>query len=169
MQITFSFVVAIVCFPLVARAEIIQAPFGGQPIGLGDARVACGTPGGGWIVERSGHAVRPPASDDEIGEAVELKLATDVAACASTRAVITLVTTGRWPVFDPASVVFAADEGRFDARGRQLRGVAIALQGPGGIVSDVCPDPRLEANAEHCTWAVGPGLASDPGGVAFTW
>ena len=33
-----------------------------------------------------------------------------------------------------------------------------------GVSMDLCQDPKLEPNAEHCSFAVGHGLSADPTG-----
>jgi hypothetical protein len=42
-----------------ARAETLQAPWGGKPIPLGEARVPCGSPGGGWVFDDKARALVP--------------------------------------------------------------------------------------------------------------
>jgi hypothetical protein len=165
----FVFSSLVFLFPFVAAAETIQAPIGGKSISMGDARVACAPPGGGWIVETGGHSVRPPNTDEAIGHSVDLKVAPELAGCAMSKGTVTLVATARWPTFDASTFVFAADEGRLEGRGRRLKGVGIAWKTPTGAALDVCQNPDLEPNAEHCTWAVGHGLSTDPTMSALSW
>jgi hypothetical protein len=72
-------------FSRAARAETLQTAIGSKAIPLGEARVACAAPGGGWTIEPSSqlHAVRPPDSTDAVGTVVELKVAPNLAACST--------------------------------------------------------------------------------------
>src|SRR5688500_6931236 len=110
---------------LPGRAETLQAPVGGKAFSLGNARVGCSPPGGGRVLDTSGHFVRPPFLDDAVGKAVELKIAGDPSLCAKSTTTLALIAPGRWPYIDPTSV-FAVDESRVEARGRRLRGVGLA-------------------------------------------
>src|SRR4051794_22929770 len=94
-----SFVVAFLLFVRAARAETLQGPVGGKALPLGE-RVACAPPAGGWTLEREGRAVRPPAADDAIGKAVELRVAPLATGCGTGGAPVTLVTTARFPTID---------------------------------------------------------------------
>ena len=142
---------------------------GGKSISLGDARVACGAPGGGWTLEGNGHAVRPPTADTAIGHATDSKIAADAGGCASSKATLSLVVTAGWPVLDPASIVFAPDEARVELRGRRLKGMGIVWNTATGVAIDICQEPKLEPNAEHCSFAVGHGLSADPTGNTLAW
>src|SRR4051812_251744 len=79
---------ALLLISYVARAETLQAPVGGKSISLGDARVACGAPGGGWTLEGNGHALRPPTAETAIGHSTDLKIAADAGGCASSKATL---------------------------------------------------------------------------------
>jgi hypothetical protein len=152
-----------------ARAEVLQAPIAGEPIPIGEGRVACAAPAGGWTIEAAGRAVRPPASQDAIGQSVDLSVAKTAADCLHSTSSLTLVTTDRWPVFDPSSVVFAVDDGRLDAKGTKLRGVSVVWKsGPTSGV-DVCRDPKRDGGAVSCTWAVGRDASVDPTVTRFSW
>lgn len=152
-----------------ARAETIQAPVGGRAVWLGNARVGCGSPGGGWLLDASGHFVRPPVSNEAIGKLVELKIAADSARCPKSATVLTLVATGRWPVIDPTSIVFSPDEGRVDARGRGFRSLGLAWRSRTASGLEVCDSPKLEPNAEHCSWEVGHNVSASPDSGALSW
>ncbi len=152
-----------------ARAETLQAPIGGRPISLGDARVACDASVGGWSAEAGGHMLRPPSDADAIGEAVVLKIAPDASACADTTSTLTLVATARWPAFDLASLVFSPDDGRLDAKGHRLQGVSVVWSSDGDHGSDMCRDPTTEGGSQRCTWAVARGASADPKVTSFSW
>jgi hypothetical protein len=51
-----------------ARAETLQAPWGGKPIPLGEARVPCSSPGGGWVFDDKTRALVPPASAEAVAK-----------------------------------------------------------------------------------------------------
>jgi hypothetical protein len=148
--------------PRVASAETLQAPIGGKPIPLGNARVPCGAPTGGWVFDDKTQSLSPPTNVAAIGSLVELVIATSAAACANSKASLKLVATAPWPTIDPSSVVFAPDQASVDARGRGLSGVAIAWRNNTASGVDVCQSPRLEPNAEHCTWTVGHNMSATP-------
>lgn len=158
---------------LIARpsfAETLQAPIGGRSIWLGSARVGCSPPGGGWVLDASGHYLRPPLQEDAIGKAVELKIAADSSKCASGATQVTLVATGKWPQVDRSTVLFYADEARVEARGRNLRGLALSWRSRSASGLDVCHTPKLEPTAEHCSWnVVGQGLPANPQSGALAW
>jgi hypothetical protein len=157
---------------LIARpsfAETLQAPIGGRSLWLGSARVGCSPPGGGWVLDASGHYLRPPLQDDAIGKAVELKIAADSSKCASGATQVTLVATGKWPQVDRSTVLLYADEARVEARGRNLRGLALSWRSRSASGLDVCHTPKLEPTAEHCSWNVGQGLPANPQSGALAW
>ena len=70
---------ALLLVSLPGRAETLQAPIGAKSIWLGSARVGCSAPGGGWLLDASGHYLRPPVLVDAIGKAVVLKIASEAA------------------------------------------------------------------------------------------
>jgi hypothetical protein len=164
----FSAAIGVLAVPLVAHAETLQAPVGGKPIPLGDARVACSAANGGWALDDQTHSLRPPAEAAAIGTSVDLKIAASPAECAVSTTSLKLVATGPWPSLDPASVVFSPDQARVEARGRRLRGVALAWRNNTSSGVDICQVPKLEANAEHCTWSVGHNIPVTPGS-ALVW
>ena len=106
-----------------ARAETWKAPVGGKPVALGDGRVACAGTTGDWAIEEEGRAVRPPTRDDAVGGAVDVKVAPSPAACPTSASTLTLVTTGRWPVVEGATLF--VDDARVEIAGHGLRGVRV--------------------------------------------
>ncbi len=146
-----------------ARAETLQAPYGGKPIPFGEARVPCGSPGGGWLFDEKTRTLVPPASAAAVGSTVALRIAPTAANCATSTASLELVTTGTWPSIDPASIVFSPDQAFIEARGRRLTGVSVAWRSSAASGIDVCQSPKLEPNAEHCTWTVGHDISTTPG------
>src|SRR5690348_15761268 len=79
---------------VLARAETLEAPVGGKPISLGHGRIACDKPAGGWSIVGTGLAVEPPDGEQALGQAVNLRVATERAACATTNESVTLVAIG---------------------------------------------------------------------------
>lgn len=152
----------------IARAETLQAPVGGKAISLLD-RVACAPAAGGWMLERDGHAVRPPSTPDAIGQSVALRVAPNAAACAASGSAVTLLTTAHWPTIDPASIVVHVDEARAELRGKRLKGVRVVAQGGGVRSDDLCVEPRVEAQNEVCTFAISRRLPASPTALTMTW
>jgi hypothetical protein len=152
-----------------ARAEVVQAPISGKALFLGDARVLCEAPSGGWIGDAAGRSVRPPRASEAVGQAVEVKVAADPAACASAPQTVSLLATERWPAFDPGSVVFAPDEGRLELRGRRLRGMQVAWKNAAAGGADVCRAPVPEGDGERCTFAVARGASADRAATSLSF
>ena len=151
-----------------AQAEALQAPTGGKPLPIGDGRVAC-APSGGWGVEGEGKLVRPPTGDEAIGSATEVKIAPNVAACASTTMTVTLIATGRWPSIDAGGATIAVDEGRLDVRGKRLKGVRFEWSTGQASGGDACTDPKLEGATETCGVVVPRDLPASATAIAIRW
>ncbi len=167
-----ALVAALLCLGRVARAETLEAPVGGKPVSLGEARVACVVTAGGWRTEPGGHAVRPPTADTAVGNIVELRVApsfTDCARGATATAAVRLIATAAWPTFDPSSFTLALDEGRLEARGHGLHGVLITWPAETGRASDTCRDLKAEGGVETCTWGVPKTLPADPSATPLRW
>jgi hypothetical protein len=150
-----------------ARAETWEAPIGGKALPVGDGRIACPGTSGDWAIELDGRAVRPPAADEAVGRAVDLKVAPAIAACATTTATVTLVATGRWPQIESASLF--VDDARVDLRGRGLRGVVVRWHTGDRSGEDRCVQPQTDAAGEKCAVAVGRGLPADPTAQDLAW
>lgn len=119
------FVAFILLGSLSAHATVLQAPLGGRSITLPD-RVVCGGVTEGWAVSDEGRRVRPPsAASGTVGQAVEVRVARSEQGCSTSEERLTLVATGPIPEVDPASVVFAPDEGRLELRGEALAGARV--------------------------------------------
>jgi hypothetical protein len=144
-----------------ARAEVLEMPAGGRPVSLGEARVACGPNGVGFVVEQGGRAVRPPASQQYVGDAYEMKVARTLAECATSNRTVLLLTTDTWPVVAPASVVFWPDEGRLELSGSDLAGAVLEWRSGTQTGIDVCRDPQRFGPQEHCTFRIGRDLSAD--------
>lgn len=153
----------------VAHGQVLQAPIGGRPIPLGNSGVACAPATGGWSTEAGSRAVRPPIDPQSVGTSVDLRVAANLASCAKSTAVVTLVATARWPTFDATSIWFSPDEGRLDAEGHGLLGVAIRLEGDPSMQGDVCRVVTPRERFEQCSWVVGRDAPADPVAVAFSW
>ncbi len=150
------------------HAQVLQAPIGGRPIALAEFGLACGSLTGGWTTEIGARFVRPPIDPQSVGTAVVLRVAPTQTACATTEQTVTLVATGRWPSFEPTSVRFFPDEGRLDADGRNLLGVAMRLRAS-KEPSEVCLVTRPNDRLEQCTWTIGHNAKADPSSVSFEW
>ena len=154
-----------------AGAETLQAPIGGKPISLGDARIACAG-GGSWNVEGEGKLLRPPTGDDAIGVPIELKVAPNAAACASTTSTVTVVATGRWPTIDATGATVSVDEGRLDVRGKKLKGVRFEWSTSGATPrtgADACTDPKPDGAIESCGVVVPRDLPASATALAVRW
>jgi hypothetical protein len=141
-------------FTGVARAETLEAPIGGKPIALGEARVACVANAGGWRTEPGAHSIRPPLTDAAIGNAIDLRVAPALADCPRATSSVKLVATAGWPAFDPTSITLAIDEGRLEARGNRLHGVLVTWPAEAGRASDACRDLKTEGGVETCAWGI---------------
>jgi len=165
----FAWVVGVVVLAsAVARAETWQAPVGGKALPL-EGRVACAGSSGEWTIEQDGHAVRPPAADDAVGKAVDVKVAPSAAACATTTATLTLVATGRAPAIDSTQTTLFIDEARVELHGRGLRGTIVRWQLGDRSGEDRCVQPQAEGGGEKCAVAVGRGLPADPTAPDLEW
>jgi hypothetical protein len=164
-----AFVWVLVLFAGVARAETIEAPVGGKPITLGDARVVCVANAGGWRAEPGAHSIRPPVTDAAVGTSVELRIAPSLADCPRATSSVRLVATAGWPAFDPTSFTLAIDEGRLEARGNRLHGVLVTWPAETGRASDSCRDLKVENGVETCAWGVPKTLSTDPSQSALRW
>lgn len=152
-------------FALTARAastETWEAPVGGSPLSLGDARVACPGTTGSWSIDQGGHSLGPPTSARDLGTFVDAKIAPSLSACATTTSTLTLVVTGPFPEIDEAATTLFVDEGRLDLGGRGLRGAQVEWQAGTRSGVDRCVQPQADSTGEHCAIAVGHGLSADP-------
>jgi hypothetical protein len=146
-----------------ARADVIHAPVGGRAVPLGEGRVACEEPGHAFIGEPGARLIRPPASAESIGHAIELRVAPTLAACDESTSTVTIVATGKVPVVERGSVTFGADEGRVDARGEHLLGSSVIWKSDTNSGIDTCHAPQTLPNAhEECSWSVARGLSASP-------
>jgi hypothetical protein len=159
----------LLCLARTARAETIEAPVGGKPVPLGEARVACVANAGGWRAEPGGHAVRPPTVETAVGSVVELRVAPSLTDCPRATAAVRLVATAAWPTFDLSSITLALDEGRLEARGHGLHGVLLTWPVETGRASDSCRDLKVEGGTETCAWGVPKTLPADPSGSPLRW
>jgi hypothetical protein len=168
VAVALLFFVALLLAARPAGAETLQAPVGGKAISLGD-RVACGT-APGWTLAPDGRSIRPPATDDAIGRAVELRVAPVAVGCAGPPATVSLVTTGRWPAIDAATLVVHVDDGRAELRGKKLKGVRLVTEGAGVRSDDICIEPRVDVGGvEVCTFSVSRKLPASPNALSATW
>jgi len=145
-----------------ARADTLEAPAGGKPISLGRGRIACDKPSGGWTIVGTGLAVQPPDSEQTIGQAVDLRVANERAACATTSETVTLVAIGEAPSVDPASVTLDVDAGTLEMRGRGLRELGVSWRARSASGADVCHDPKPAGAQKRCVWSIAHDLPADP-------
>ncbi|MDB4972786.1 MAG: hypothetical protein JWN48_1127 [Myxococcaceae bacterium] len=153
----------------VARAELLQAPYGGRPVPIGGSRVACEADVGGWNVDLHGKTVRPPKDVAAVGTVVELKVAANAAACEESEAQVTLVTTDVFPVIDLSTVVFSPDEGRLEVEGARLEGVSLSWKSGDSSGFDSCRDAYAVQGVEHCSWGVAKNASADSAITTFAW
>ena len=166
--IVFALSIAAASIATRARAETWQAPVGGKPLPL-DGRIVCPGPVGDFVVEANGTQLRPPSDDAAIGRAVEVRVAVNASACATQATTLTLVTTGKLPVIDPAAITLAVDEGRIDLRGRALRGVGVAWKSGDRSGDDHCVVAQTDPSGDRCSVPVGRNLPADPGATSLAW
>jgi hypothetical protein len=169
LSLLLCFVAALLCLARSARAETLEAPVGGKPIALGDARVACVASANGWRTEPGGHAIRPPSTNAAVGSVVELRVAPSPLDCPRATAAIRLVATAAWPSFDLSSFTLAIDGGRLEARGHGLHGVLVTWPVETGRASDTCRDLKAEGGVETCAWGVPRTLPADPTASPLRW
>lgn len=150
------------------RAETLQAPVGGKPIALGDARVACGAAPGGWTLDADPQLVRPPTADDALGTSVELKVAKNAAACAASTTVVTLVAIARLPAIDATATTLALDRGQLELKGKRLKGARVEWSADKLKGDGACVDVVTDAAGERCTIAAPRDLPADPKAVVLT-
>jgi hypothetical protein len=166
---------------LVARsgaAAVIALPLGGRAAEvMPGGRTLCGPLPAGWALDRDRRSVRPPAAASSAPRTIEAKTAGEGESCERSQQSVTLVATGAHPAIDPASVLFAADEGRLEIEGERLAGLQILWRAPsrdssaappGRQGSDVClaPSPLPGGRGERCVIPLQPGLPWD---TALQW
>lgn len=169
LSLLLCLVAALLCLARTAGAETLQAPVGGKPISLGEARVACVANASGWRSEPGGHAVRPPVTDTAVGTIIDLRVAPSLSDCPRATATIRLVATAAWPTFDSSSFTLALDGGRLEARGHGLHGVLVTWPVDTGRASDTCRDLKAEGGVETCGWGVPKTLPADPSASVLRW
>lgn len=158
----------VVGFVRTARAETLQAPIGGKSIAIGDGRVACGA-SGGWTIDADPHTLDPPTTDDLIGSSVEVKVAPNVAACATTTNVVTLIATARWPAFDATATTLFLDDGRLETRGKRLKGVRFSWSIAAKSGVDACTDPQPDGASEKCAVALPRDAPASPSQIGLRY
>jgi hypothetical protein len=161
-----ALLVGLLSFTRSAAAETLEAPTGARGIALGPDRVVCKDAAldAGWSVEPDGRSLRVPASTDAIGKVVQVKVAPNESACATSTATISVVAIGPAPSVD--SIAIDPDSGRLVAVGRHLRGTAMQWTSGARTGSDTCaPDPSSKPTpptTETCAFAVPHDLPVDP-------
>lgn len=150
------------------HAETLAAPFGGKAITVPDDRVAC-TVEGGWTFGPDHRSLKPPTDEASVGQSVEIAAAANDASCATSKARITLLTTGLWPAFDLQTVIAMVDDARVEAKGKRLRGVHLGWSSTGQHGDDVCLSSQQDGAVERCVWGLGTSLPADPTAIALAW
>jgi hypothetical protein len=166
-----------------AAAAVVALPLGGRPAEvLAPGGTLCGPLPAGWVLDRDRRSVRPPAPSAAAPRSVEVKVAGEGESCDRSRQSLTLVAVASLPVIEPASVLFAPDEGRLELEGERLAGLQLLWRAPeregasGGRQrqgSDACLAPTAlpGGRGERCVIPLEPGLPWDttltwlPGGV----
>lgn len=152
-----------------AHAETLEAPVGGKPIMLGHGRIACDKPAGGWSVVGTGLSVQPPENEQAIGQAVDLRVAVERAACGTTAENVTLVAVGQAPNIDPASVTLDVDAGTLEMHGRGLRELGVSWRARTASGADVCHDPKPAGTQKRCVWSIAHDLPADPSALDLSY
>lgn len=158
----------IVFRPGIVRAQTLEAPIGGKAIALPEGLNACASPEHGWTLGSDRRSVKPPTSEGEVGQGVDLTVAPDPGCAAQTHK-LTLVATGSWPTFDSQTILFSPDDSRLEARGTRLRGTVIRWSGASRSAEGVCESPTAEGTAERCIWTLGDRAGAISGAGALTW
>jgi hypothetical protein len=117
------------------------------------------------VLEANGQQLRPPTDESTTGHATEVRVAASAMGCAAQATTVTLVATGRLPVFE-GPVSLAVDEGRLDLRGRGLRGAVIRWASGDRSGDDRCAASTAD---DRCSVSVARGLAADPAATSFSW
>ena len=162
-------VLCVLFLPSLAHAETLEAPFGGKPISLGHGRVACDKPTGGWSAVGTGLSVQPPDSDQAVGQAVDLRVASERATCGTASETVTLVTLGEAPSLDPTSITLDVDAGTLEMRGRGLRDLGVSWRARSASGADVCRDPKPAGTQKRCVWSLAHDLPADPSELELSY
>ncbi len=157
-----AIVIVLLCFPTGARAAVVEAPIGGNPLDLPQDRVLCGTPPDGWTVDSNRRRMHTPAAGTP-GLSVTVLVAQNATACAGAPTEkVTLVAVGNLPTFDVASITVEIDSGRLEAHGDGLEGVRIAWRAEGKTGSDVCLNVTKDKGHDLCAINIDRSLPADP-------
>ncbi len=153
---------------LVTLASPVQAAtpmgltVGSVGIALPNALVACGDPGGGWVLESNGTRIRPPSDVASIGTVVTIHLAKSSAECGKVADSLTLTVIGKTPQIDRKSVELDIDQGRAELSGVGLDGVKLWWRSSSEAGHDICVAPAAVGNQQHCSFATSRALPADP-------
>jgi hypothetical protein len=158
-------------------ALAVNLPLGGRAAVVLREGTLCGPLPPGWGLGADRRTVRPPAVAANAPRSIEVRVAADGESCDRARTTVTLAATGPHPAIDPASVVFAPDEGRLELDGQRLAGLQIVwrIPGAGRDGSETCLGPVAGKGGgdERCVVPLAPNLPFDsdlgwlpPGGVA---
>jgi hypothetical protein len=150
----------------------VALPLGGRPAQVIAEGALCGPLPAGWVLDRDRRTVRPPASQSAALRSIEVKVAGEGQSCDASRSALTLVATAPHPAIDPASVLFAPDEGRLELEGERLAGLTVVWRvserdGAGGRPqkegSEVCLAPAAlpGGRGERCVLPLAAGLPLD--------
>jgi hypothetical protein len=144
-----------------AAARVVQVPEGGRAVQVVREGVVCGPLPQGWGLDSDRRSVRPPSGEGTWSRQVDLKIAPSTDACDKSKDRVTVVAIGAYPDIDPASVVFAADEGRLELKGQRLKGMQIWWQAGQKSGKDSCLDPTPSGKLQQCVIPVAVGLPLD--------
>jgi hypothetical protein len=110
-----------------------------------------------------------------VGQPVELQVAPASSGCSGVLETLTLVATAALPVWEPASVLLAADEGRLELRGQGLAGAQVfwRTKRDARLEREVCLEVTGSDQAHACVLPVRRGMPTDvslyllPAGARF--
>jgi hypothetical protein len=174
------FALALVAAAPAARAAVVAVPEGGRAVPVIAEGVVCGPLPASWALDATRRMVRPPAPGAQAARRIELRTAANPDGCDKATTTVSVVATGPHPNIEPASVVFAPDEGRLELEGSGLRGLPItwqrapegnaeqakSAQGTAGATSvrlEICVDPVAggAGRPQRCVIPLESNLRSD--------
>jgi hypothetical protein len=142
-------------------AATLYAPVGGTAVSLPEGRVLCGVIGGGWQTEPNAISFRPPADTGQIGKVTQVRVASSVTACTTSKDSIALVVTGPFPLVERHSIDLWLDEGRLELHGTNLDGTRLDWETKDERGSDVCVASNLPGGQQSCSYLVSKKLPAD--------
>ena len=146
----------------------IEAPVGGRSFSL-PSGVVCEVPGSAWSKDDDARFLRPPSSPSEVGKTTSVRVAESTEACDKHGWLQPLVVTAPWPVLEPNEIVAWIDEGRLEARGRNLKGATLRWQAGARAGEGVCLSPIDKGDQELCSLALDKHVQIVPNRMTVDW